>query len=178
MQTTKQYAHFGQRFFAMLIDNIIFGIILSPIFMMLFGSKTYTQKEVETILNTQGVMGLIDPKEMFIQQLVVLSITLFFWVRFAGTPGKRLLKLKVIDATTGNKLTPLQSLVRYLGYFISAFPMGLGFLWVVMDEKNQGWHDKLANSVVIREDVNTSGESRSQREPYDSPQKDDDTFAA
>lgn len=170
-----QYAHFGHRFAAMMIDNLVFSLVLSPIFVMLFGAKEYTNAELEQILKTQGFFGLFDPKEMAIQQLVVLAITVFFWLRFAGTPGKRLLKLKVVDANSGNHLTTMQSVVRYLGYFISAFPMGLGFLWIFMDDKRQGWHDKLANSVVIKEG---GQKTPSQQLPYDSRNKDDDTFAA
>lgn len=179
---THQYASFGQRFIAMFIDNIVFTIVLSPIFMALFDAKQYTKAEAEAIIQTQGLLGLIDPQQMFVQQIVVLVITLFFWVRFAGTPGKRLMKLKVVDADTGKHLTPLQSIVRYLGYFISAFPMGMGFVWIFMDPKKQGWHDKFANSVVIKDDavftqqdtVNSS--HTSQR--GDSNNDKDDTFAA
>jgi uncharacterized RDD family membrane protein YckC len=37
-----------------------------------------------------------------------------------------------------------------LGYYVSAIPFGLGLLWVGIDPKKQGWHDKLAGTVVIR----------------------------
>jgi uncharacterized RDD family membrane protein YckC len=42
--------------------------------------------------------------------------------------------------------------VRYLGYFVSALPLGLGFFWVAWDKRKQGFHDKLAKTVVIHED--------------------------
>lgn len=170
-----QYAHFGHRLLAMIIDNIIFSLLLSPIFMLFFDTQQLTNEQVEQILSTQGPLGLINPQELLIQQIVILIITLFFWVRYAGTPGKRLLKLKIVDATTGKHLTKLQSFTRYLGYFIAAFPLGLGFFWVLMDDKRQGWHDKLANSVVIREDYTQRHQPHSQQEPYDSH---DDTFTA
>jgi hypothetical protein len=35
----------------------------------------------------------------------------------------------------------------YLGCLI---PLGLGFIWVAFDRRKQGWHDKAANTVVIR----------------------------
>lgn len=180
---TQQYASFGQRFIAMIIDNIVFTIVLSPIFMALFDAKQYTKAEAEAIIQTQGLMGLIDPKQMLFQQVVVLAITLFFWVRLAGTPGKRIMKIKVIDANTGKNLTPLQSVVRYLGYFISAFPMFIGFVWIFTDQKKQGWHDKLANSVVVKDGFvvtpqdSTSSSQNPQRGDSSNDDK-DDTFAA
>ena len=28
--------------------------------------------------------------------------------------------------------------------------LGLGLIWVAFDPRKQGWHDKMANTVVIR----------------------------
>jgi uncharacterized RDD family membrane protein YckC len=39
---------------------------------------------------------------------------------------------------------------RYLGYFVSTIPFGLGLFWIGWDKRKQGWHDKLAGTVVIR----------------------------
>ena len=57
---------------------------------------------------------------------------------------------RVVDAKTGGRLTVGQSIGRYLGYFVSTIPFGLGLLWVAFDPKKQGWHDKLAGTVVVR----------------------------
>jgi uncharacterized RDD family membrane protein YckC len=70
---------------------------------------------------------------------------------FAGTPGKRLMRLKVLDGKTGNKLTVMQSIIRYIGYIPSILVFGIGLFWVAFDAKKQGWHDKMAKSVVVRE---------------------------
>ncbi len=174
-ENTTQYAHFGHRFAAMMIDNLVLGLILSPIFTMIFGVKDYTDEQIKQILQTDGVLGLFNFNEILLQQLVVLVITVFFWLKFAGTPGKRLLKIRVVDAKTGKHLTMLQSVVRYFGYLVASFPLGLGFIWVLLDEKNQGWHDKLAGSVVIKDG---SYRSQSQENPYDASTDDDNTFIA
>ncbi|MEL1747592.1 RDD family protein, partial [Acinetobacter baumannii] len=73
------------------------------------------------------------------------------WLYFAGTPGKRLMRLKVLDEKTGNKLTVMQSIIRYIGYIPSILVFGIGLFWVAFDAKKQGWHDKMAKSVVVRE---------------------------
>ncbi len=61
-----------------------------------------------------------------------------------------LLSLRVVDATTGNTLSVGQSLGRYLGYYVSTIPLLIGLIWVAFDSKKQGWHDKLAGTVVVR----------------------------
>jgi uncharacterized RDD family membrane protein YckC len=46
-----------------------------------------------------------------------------------------------------------QSLVRYFGYFASCIPLFAGFIWIAFDRRKQGWHDKMANTVVVRQRV-------------------------
>jgi uncharacterized RDD family membrane protein YckC len=72
-----------------------------------------------------------------------------FWLLRRGTPGKLWLGLEVVDASTLGRLGVGQSVGRYLGYFVSLIPFGLGLLWVGLDPKKQGWHDKLAGTLVI-----------------------------
>jgi uncharacterized RDD family membrane protein YckC len=44
-----------------------------------------------------------------------------------------------------------QLIGRYLGYYVSTIPLLLGIIWVGIDRKKQGWHDKLARTVVVRD---------------------------
>ena len=62
-------------------------------------------------------------------------------------------KLTIVDATSGNKPTTGQFILRYVGYFVSILPLCLGFIWVGIDKRKQGFHDKIANTVVIRSNV-------------------------
>ena len=56
---------------------------------------------------------------------------------------------QVVDADSGERITVKQAVVRYFGYFVSIFTLGLGFLWVAWDKRKQGFHDKMANTVVV-----------------------------
>ena len=73
----------------------------------------------------------------------------FFWVRSGQTPGKRLLHLKVVRRD-GQPLSWGTAIARYLGYIVSALPLYLGFLWILWDRNKQGFHDKIAGTVVVR----------------------------
>jgi uncharacterized RDD family membrane protein YckC len=42
----------------------------------------------------------------------------------------------------------MQAVGRLLGYVVSSI-LYLGFIWILFDERRQGWHDKLAGTVVI-----------------------------
>ena len=81
--------------------------------------------------------------------LVVVQILyfIFFWSR-GGTIGQRILRLHVVDATTGGNIGMGRAFLRYLGLVISAMPCYLGLLWAIWDSRKQGWHDKIAGTVV------------------------------
>ena len=48
-----------------------------------------------------------------------------------------------------------QPVVRVLGYIVSAILM-LGFIWIAVDRRRQGFHDKLAGTFVVYDDTGTS----------------------
>ncbi|MCX6555594.1 MAG: RDD family protein [Candidatus Aminicenantes bacterium] len=66
------------------------------------------------------------------------------------TPGKRLLRLRVIDLKGRQRLGWYQSLERAHGYAASTLLAFLGFLQVLWDHEGLTMHDKLAGTTVIR----------------------------
>lgn len=74
----------------------------------------------------------------------------YFWTQNRGqTPGKSLMGIRVVK-TNGQGLNWLDALIRYIGYYINTFLLFIGWLWAVVDGKNQGFHDKLAGTIVVR----------------------------
>lgn len=71
------------------------------------------------------------------------------WVNFDGaTPGKKLMAIKITRGD-GSKLNYAVAFIRILGYLLSSFVLMLGYIWILFDKKKQGWHDKIANTLVI-----------------------------
>ena len=73
-----------------------------------------------------------------------------FWLLKQATPGKIAISAKIVDAKTGGEPSIGQYIIRYIAYFLSTIPLCLGFIWVAFDSKKQGWHDKIAGTVVVR----------------------------
>ena len=65
-----------------------------------------------------------------------------------GTPGMKLLRIKVIDYD-GNRISFGRSFVRYLSQILSALIFGIGYIMIAFDRRKQGLHDKLAKTLVI-----------------------------
>jgi uncharacterized RDD family membrane protein YckC len=89
-------------------------------------------------------IGLISP----ILFLVVLVYFVFFWTLIGYTPGKALLGLQIVRQD-GRPLSVGRALVRFLGYWVSAIPLFLGFIWILFDRRHEGWHDKISKTQVI-----------------------------
>ena len=73
---------------------------------------------------------------------------LFFWMLTGQTPGKMLLGLRIVSSD-GSRLTFWQAVRRFIGYFLSALALYVGYWWVLVDNRRQGWHDKLAGTIVV-----------------------------
>lgn len=133
-----EYAGFWLRVLASVMDSLLLGLVGLPI---MFGLSMVGLYDFDASWNTFDT----------IWQAITIVFVIFMWVKYAGTPCKRLLKLKVLDADTGEPLTVGRAILRYIGYIPSALVLCLGFIWVGFDKKKQGWHDKMANSVVVKE---------------------------
>lgn len=97
------------------------------------------------------VTGFVaGPADFIISWVLPTIAILAFWIYKQATPGKMAVAARVVDEETGESITLGQSMIRYLAYFVSTIPLCLGFLWVAFDSKKQGWHDKLAGTVVVR----------------------------
>ncbi|MCK5831473.1 MAG: RDD family protein [Methylococcales bacterium] len=135
-----EYAGFWIRVTASIIDTLIVIIFVILPLLIIFGEKYE--------LGEQGFFELLF---FFLNYITPLIVTIWFWLHFFGTPGKMVTKLKIVDAKTGNKLSLKQAIGRHLAYIPSSLPLGLGLIWMGMDKKKQGWHDKLAGTVVIKD---------------------------
>ncbi len=78
------------------------------------------------------------------------SYQLFFWTALGATPGKLILKLRVVDAK-GREIRFLRSLLRTLGYVVSLCTFCIGFFHILLDPFAQGLHDKIAGTYVVYE---------------------------
>ena len=137
--TPFEYVGFWSRLGASIIDSIIIIVITLPTLYLIYGGDYFNSEEF-----IQGFSDLI------ISYVFPLVATILFWIYKCATPGKIALSVKIVDAKTGNNPTVRQSTIRYRGYYVSLIPWGLGFLWIAWDAKKQGWHDKMAGTVVIR----------------------------
>lgn len=124
-----RYAGFWLRLGAWVIDSFVLGL--------LYGIIAWILKIPDKATNAIGF--------------------LLFWPVFAlfessawqGTPGKKALGLVVTDLQ-GRRISFGKASGRYFGKWLSAVILGIGFLMVAFTDRKQGLHDKLAGTLVLK----------------------------
>jgi uncharacterized RDD family membrane protein YckC len=134
----RPYVGFWNRTAAALIDSALLLVITLPIQQVLSGG--------ELRLSAAQPPDVADVLLGYVLPAVAILV---FWKYRSATPGKMFMAAEIVDAATGGKPTSRQLLLRYAGYYVSTLPLLLGLLWVGFDPRKQGWHDKLAGTVVV-----------------------------
>ena len=144
-----RYAGFFSRAAAYIIDRLIVFAIVFVImlvidyFLSLFKLDQWlaarigssTNQIITTLLSSIGITLIVD-----------IFYNVFFWMLSGQTPGKRFLGVRVMRAD-GQRLKLRNAVLRQIGYYISTI-LYLGFIWILFDNKRQGFHDKIADTIV------------------------------
>jgi len=131
----------------LLAKGIDINILFIPFFIVI---KYYSVvKTTYAFLNTTMVLLVVILLAVYIGILYNTYLT----SRFGGTIGKLIVGLRVVDEK-GEFLTDRRAFFRCtVGYFVSGLFFGLGYFWIIKDNKNQGWHDQISETYVVQRGV-------------------------
>lgn len=150
---TIVYANFGQRLGAFLLDGLIIGVPAAIIF---FGVLSAVPTEI--VLCDEGLCEQPTGSGFAILFLVGLAMLVFvvwfWWGKLIGetgqTPGRKATGIRVVGRYTGQPIGMGKGIGRgFMGY-VSSWLCYLGYLWMLWDDNNQTWHDKVVDSVVVQ----------------------------
>lgn len=175
---SKQYATFQpaslrDRVIAQLIDGIILGVVCSLLFVAFSNGRIYSAwvapilpqflLEVSRGFQTDAAyfwwggyffsIHLPYGKNIFLHYpapLLWLVYGLYYFLftsRGGQTPGKMLKRLVVLQ-DPHSAPSPGKALLRWMAYYLSLFPLGLGFWWKGFSKDGKTWHDKLCKTQV------------------------------
>lgn len=148
------YAGFWIRVWASVVDSVLVVCILMPLLNFLPGALTEHVAQLRIgatqLSYTTMQITLAWPTQFLLFWVMPALAIILFWVFRSATPGKMLISARIVDAKTGTHPQTGQLIGRYFGYFVSTLPLCLGLVWVGIDRRKQGWHDKLAATVVVR----------------------------
>jgi len=143
-----QYASFGKRLVAYLIDSFIVSLIVGIPTGCLVGILSTTAMSMDEELFVIIMLGVM----MIAMVWGIIASTLYYalmWSRSGQTLGKKWLGIKVITAEWTPPSFWRAAGRAVLGYWLSSLIFSLGFLWMLWDDYQQCWHDKLFSTYVI-----------------------------
>ena len=139
----QAYSGFWRRVGAYLVDGIIVAIPTNLLSAAVSAGSTGTL-----------VGAGVSPGASLAVTLINTAIAVAYYSYFEGTRGqtvgKMALGIKVVDADNGELIGVPRAVGRYFAKILSGLALGLGFLWMLWDQRKQCWHDKLVRSVVIK----------------------------
>lgn len=134
-----EYVGFWPRVGAAIIDTILLWVITLPILTLIYGRDYWESSKL-----------IHGPAEFLVSWVLPAVAIVWLWVATGQTPGKVAIGARVVDAETGQRIAIGKAILRYLAYFISMIGLFVGYIWVGLDPKKQGWHDHIAGTVVVR----------------------------
>jgi len=138
----------GQRFLAQVIDSAIL-LVVYIVLSFPIGMATGALSDNSSTPSTTSIwIGIIA-------QLAISAINIFYYIYFIGktgqTPGKSAMKIKVIKVNPQEKVGYIGAFLREtIGKLISALGLLIGYLSIFWDKNRQGWHDKIAGTIVVK----------------------------
>jgi uncharacterized RDD family membrane protein YckC len=157
---TPNYATFGQRFLAYLIDSLLMAAIFLPLGLLLGVFVGITGAEVDDATATAI--------SLFIQFISLIATWFYSAIlessAWQATVGKKLFGIRVTDMS-GNRISFGKATGRHFGKYLSSIICSIGFIMAAFTEKKQALHDVLASTLVVSGEGAPSGVTLDQPPP-------------
>ena len=99
----------------------------------------------------QTMEEMINITNVFVLEYMAMKIfyQAFFTMKYGGSIGKIVMKIRVIEIRTLHNPSVISSLNRGIFRVVSEMFFYLGFLWGMLNPERQTWHDKTARTLVV-----------------------------
>lgn len=148
-------ASFHRRAAALAIDFLLFALLWVPLKIgvpYLVENKLHISDEVHQVKTQHGRVSFKYEPEQTLEVLWTICLVIYFGIFLRTTngftPGKRLMRIRVVSLTD-NSIGTWQSLERTLGYGASLLEGGFGFFQYFLYPNHLCAHDRLAETIVI-----------------------------
>jgi uncharacterized RDD family membrane protein YckC len=153
-----QYATWGSRFGAYLLDGLIVGLIPFILYIIAgvaFAGSVSTTYDSEGFPHTTTSGGAAGLAVVFYLLALAVGLAGALYVSYKeGTtgqsPGKKVLNIRVVREADGQVLGFGMAFVRKLAYFLNSIACYIGWLWPLWDDKSQTFADKVCSTVVLK----------------------------
>jgi uncharacterized RDD family membrane protein YckC len=105
---------------------------------------------IEMLLNNLLIVVVI----IFTIPVILRIVQVYLTTIYGGSIGKLICGIKVVDMNEKNISLPMSFFRTFIGTLISSVLLGLGYIWILLDKKHQGWHDMASGTIVVNSKTN------------------------
>jgi uncharacterized RDD family membrane protein YckC len=145
---SARYAGFWIRVFANVLDVLLLAAINQALLLATGGRRVFGGGEG---LGIGAISIALGSSEVIVAGVLPPIVIIGSWMALGASPGKLMCRIRIVDEPTGGRPTPWQCIGRYFMALVGILCVGLGYLWIAIDPRNQGWHDKLVRTLVVRD---------------------------
>lgn len=148
-------AGFARRFLAGALDQMVVLFLTGcfiTIGLAVFGPENLPDlgsSGLSYLLALPTDYPVMAPAYLVIYIFFLTLTSMVFTATSGQSPGKLILNMRIIQ-TDGERVSLSRAVVRFFGVAVSVAPFFLGMLWMMVDSRSQGLHDKLAQTLVVR----------------------------
>lgn len=126
------------RIVAFFIDEMLLAILMTIILW-------------DKIIKASSVEAKVNIFDQFVLEFIIIKIAYhtFFTMQYGASIGKIVMKIRVIEISTLSNPSFLSAFNRSIFRVISQIPLGLGFVWAMLDPYRRSWHDWTGRTLVI-----------------------------
>jgi uncharacterized RDD family membrane protein YckC len=139
----EDLANVSLRCTAFLLDYILTLLIpAATLVMAVYVKRRWMEPVMANVIVIVGYMATAA---------VIFFNYVYFYVRRGQSFGKRFVSIRVARVD-GRPIDYRTAVMRHIvGYPLSILVLGLGLIWTLLDRNHQGWHDKLAKTIVVND---------------------------
>jgi uncharacterized RDD family membrane protein YckC len=148
-------ASFSQRFVAWLIDQVVLWIVYLLVALAVgLVTGIYTNSQTPVTDREMPLLNVILSLGMSVYMLILAFGHFlyfgYFWSRREQSIGMGMMNIRVVKTDRRSLSFLIAGLRGSLGYYLSGLVFGLGYLWFFVDKKEETWHDRIFNTVVLK----------------------------
>jgi len=150
------YAGFVSRLIAFSIDTVFISLVAFIVtwfinslveILHIMPMLDFIEKQFPQV--TPIIARFVGPVSAgFLIFLFTVLYHVLLWYFTGQTVGKALMGMRIVPLN-GGRIPLWRAFLRYFSYYLSGLVLGLGFFWIIVDNRRMGWHDKLAQTCVL-----------------------------
>lgn len=140
-------AYIWKRIISKIIDVLLLFLLILPLYK----------------LEINGYVAI-----MFINIKYLYEILFLYF--FGKTIGMMLVRIEAVSVNGGN-ITLKQSFIRAVCEEVSLYALGVGYLWMLINDCNQTWHDIFSKIIIINSRNNKVIKEKFKKAPWDNSKK-------